>query len=161
MQNPSTVTDNFALVEKRALLARMLREKARLSKSFPLSFAQERLWFLNQLEPDSPFYNVASAVGLSGPLDLRALKRTLGEVVRRHEVLRTTFPLEGDRPVQRVSAHAPISLPVVDLSALPADEREREAGREAAVEARQPFDLSEGPMLRARVLRLGAEEHVV
>jgi hypothetical protein len=124
----------------------------------PASFSQERLWFINQLEPDSPIYNVPLAVRLSGVLDVAALERALGEVVRRHESLRTTFREEAGKPVQVVASHAPLSVPLVDLSELP--EAEREAQRLAAADARRPFDLSQGPLMRAGVLRLSADEHI-
>ena len=126
----------------------------------PLSFAQQRLWFLHQLEPGSAFYNVGAAVRLSGALDVEALKRALREIVARHESLRTTFGQVDGEPVQFVawSAEAPFALE--DLSALPLEEREAVARREAAVELGRPFDLSRGPLLRVKVWRLGEREHV-
>ncbi len=127
----------------------------------PLSFAQERLWFLARLEPDSAQYNVASALHVEGPLDVDALERALAEIARRHEVLRTTFSLQGGQPVQIVHPAARAALPLDDLRALPPAEREAAARREAAEEARRPFDLERGPLLRARLLRVGAESHVL
>jgi amino acid adenylation domain-containing protein len=126
----------------------------------PASFAQRRLWFLQQLEPDASAYNVPAAVRLNGRLDASALSRTLDEVVRRHEALRTTFASEGGEPVQVIHPPAPVELPVTDLTHLPEDEREAEALRLAGEEARSPFDLARGPLLRARLLRLSDEEHV-
>jgi amino acid adenylation domain-containing protein len=125
----------------------------------PLSFAQERLWFLHQLEPESPAYNMPVAFRLSGRLDRAALAASLSEVVRRHESLRTTFAEAGGRPVQRVSAAGPVALPQVDLRALaaPLDE----ARRLARAEARRPFSLASGPLLRATLLDLAAGELVV
>src|SRR6266542_2375549 len=90
----------------------------------PVSFAQQRLWFLEQLEPGSPFYNVPSAVRLSGPLDVPALEQSLNEIVRRHEVLRTTFIMDDGQPVQAIAPSVSVSLPVVDLCELPNAERE-------------------------------------
>src|SRR5947209_10946166 len=87
--------------QKRALLARRLRERGLDPASFPLSHAQERLWFLDQLAPGNPFYNIPVGVGLRGRLDAGALERSLGEVARRHQVLRTRFPSLGGRPVQQ------------------------------------------------------------
>ncbi|HEV2727132.1 MAG TPA: condensation domain-containing protein, partial [Solirubrobacterales bacterium] len=127
----------------------------------PLSFAQQRLWFLDQLEPGSPFYNVPSAVRLSGHLDATALSRALSEVVRRHEVLRTTFPSVGGTPVQLVHPPRPLVIEAEDLSHLPAEGRQAEAARLVSEEASLPFDLSAGPLLRARLLRLAADEHVL
>src|SRR6185295_15774131 len=129
MQQLLTKRESLSPEEKRVLLARVLREKARQSKLFPLSFAQERLWFLDQLEPGSAFYNVASGVRLSGELNVEALERTFSEVMRRHEVLRTTFPMVEGVPVQRVSASAPLHLAIEDLSSLETAERTAEALR--------------------------------
>jgi amino acid adenylation domain-containing protein len=126
----------------------------------PLSFAQRRLWFIDQLEPGSAFYNVPLAVRLTGRLDAQALGRTLTEVVRRHEVLRTTFANVDGEPVQVIHPPAPVRLEVEDLSGVEGQAREAEAMRLAAAEARLPFDLSTGPLLRARLLRLDEEEHV-
>ncbi|HEX7774830.1 MAG TPA: condensation domain-containing protein, partial [Pyrinomonadaceae bacterium] len=131
------------------------------SGDLPLSFAQERLWFLNQLEPESAFYNMPSGVRLSGELDVDALKRTLSEVIRRHEVLRTTFPIVAGVPVQRVSAAEPFHLPVLDLSNLPEPARTTEARRVAIDESRCPFDLAQGPMLRGMLLKLDEDDHIV
>jgi amino acid adenylation domain-containing protein len=125
----------------------------------PLSFAQERMWFLQQLEPESVAYNLQTSLPLLGPFDLRALERSLGEVVRRHEVLRTTFALESGSPVQVVAEPAPVSLGVEDLSALGGTDREEAASRARGREARRPFDLARGPLFRPWLLRLGADEH--
>ena len=126
----------------------------------PLSFAQQRLWFLDQLEPGSPTYNIPVAVRLSGDLDAGALCRALDEVVRRHSVLRTTFGVVDQQSVQRVMVSRTLEVPTVDLSGLPALVREAETGRLAGTEARRPFDLARGPLLRATLLRLGSAEHV-
>ncbi|MDB4951182.1 MAG: tycC3, partial [Gemmatimonadetes bacterium] len=127
----------------------------------PLSFAQERLWFLDRLQPGGSAYNLPAALRLRGPLDERALERSLAELVRRHESLRTTFGSEGGEPVQVIHPPREWVLVVEDLSTLPAGEREREAGRHARVEAERPFDLAAGPLFRARLLRLGDGEHVL
>ncbi|HYN85680.1 MAG TPA: amino acid adenylation domain-containing protein [Pyrinomonadaceae bacterium] len=127
----------------------------------PLSFAQQRMWFLNQLEPASVAYNVSFAARLTGRLDVAALRRSLTEVVRRHEALRTTFAEADGEPVQVIREAAEASLHVVDLGALPEGEREQEARRQAAEEARRPFDLVAGPMLRTTLYRLGEREHAV
>ncbi|HEX8148765.1 MAG TPA: amino acid adenylation domain-containing protein, partial [Pyrinomonadaceae bacterium] len=130
-------------------------------EGLPLSFAQQRLWFLDQLEPGGSAYNVPSAVRLEGPLDLGALERTVGEIVRRHETLRTSFPTAEGRPQQRIAPVSEIRLAVTDLSPLPAAEREAAARRLAREEAERPFDLATGPLFRVGALRLGEEEHVV
>jgi amino acid adenylation domain-containing protein len=127
----------------------------------PLSFAQQRLWFFQQFEPGSIFYNIPLALRLGGKLDVEAFERTLGEIVRRHEVLRTTFDSHAGRPVQIINEAQPVKLPVNDLTHLPEDEREAEARRLAALEALEPFDLGAGPLMRASLLRLGREEHIL
>ncbi|MBO0799985.1 MAG: AMP-binding protein, partial [Blastocatellia bacterium] len=130
-------------------------------RDLPLSFAQQRLWFLNQLEPSSAFYNISASVRLKGRLDLHALGRTLTEITQRHEALRTTFPTMEGRPVQVITEARPFSLQVTDLSHLPSERREAEARLMAEAESQQPFDLARGPLLRARVLRLDEDEHLV
>ncbi|HEX7318160.1 MAG TPA: amino acid adenylation domain-containing protein, partial [Pyrinomonadaceae bacterium] len=134
---------------------------AREGVGVPLSFAQQRLWFLDQLEPGGSIYNIPTAVRLSGRLDEAALARALSEVVRRHEVLRTTFMDEGGSPVQFVNEAAPVSLPLTDLTALVAVDQENEAHRIFNEETRRPFDLTSGPLLRARLVKLGEREHVL
>ncbi|MEW5927432.1 MAG: non-ribosomal peptide synthase/polyketide synthase, partial [Gemmatimonadota bacterium] len=124
----------------------------------PLSFAQQRLWFIDQLEPGSAAYNVPQARRLRGALDVGVLRRALDEVVRRHESLRTTFHRVGGRPVQVVSPGARAPLAEVDLRRLGEEARGAEAGRIAAEHAERPFDLARGPLLRATVARLGAED---
>jgi amino acid adenylation domain-containing protein len=129
--------------------------------ALPLSFAQQRLWFLDQLEPGSAAYNVPGAVRLTGALDVPVLERALAEIVRRHETLRTRFPAGDGEPSQVIDPAGPVSIPVQDLRDLPVDAREAEARRIAGEEARAPFDLARGPLLRARLLRLGDAEHTL
>ncbi|HEV7672551.1 MAG TPA: amino acid adenylation domain-containing protein, partial [Thermoanaerobaculia bacterium] len=127
---------------------------------FPLSFAQERLWFLDRLAPGSPAYNVATAVRLVGSLWPSALSRALGEVIRRHETLRTTFGIAAGRPVQRVALPGQgTAIPAVDLSGLVGVSAEFPAlvRREAV----QPFDLERGPLVRATLVRLDAADHAL
>ncbi|HEX8151315.1 MAG TPA: condensation domain-containing protein, partial [Pyrinomonadaceae bacterium] len=128
----------------------------------PASFAQQRLWLLHRLGTARAAYNMPGAFRLRGALDLEALGRTLSEVVRRHEVLRTSFATAADgTPAQVIHAPQPFAVPLLDLSDLPAAEREREALRLAALEAQEPFDLTAAPLLRVRLLKLAEEEHVV
>ena len=159
----STMTDNIdlSLEEKRALLAQLLQEKAGSSNTFPLSFAQQRLWFLDQLEPGSPFYNIPQAIRMSGAFNLQALHKSLEAIVARHESLRTTFKMADGSAVQVVAPTLNVALPMTDLSELPEVEREAEARRLATEEAQQPFDLARGPLIRASLLRLQAEEYVL
>ncbi len=128
----------------------------------PLSSSQRRLWLIDQIEPGSPAYNIPLAVRLSGQLSVRALRASLSAIVERHEVLRTTFaaPEEGE-PEQRIAPPAPVALPLLDLSALPEDAARALAEERARKEARQPFDLARGPLMRATLLRQGPEEHVL
>ncbi len=127
----------------------------------PLSFAQERLWFLDQWEPGNPAYNRPVALRLTGPLKVTALEQALSEILRRHEALRATFSTKEGRPVQVITSAEPLNLPVVNLSGLPSTEREPQAMRLATEEAQRPFDLAQGPLLRATLLRLDREEHVL
>ncbi len=127
----------------------------------PLSFGQERLWFLDQLEPGSPVRIMSRAYQILGPLNVPALKQSLNEVVRRHEALRTTFFAMDGRPVQKISPALALSLPVVDLRELPESKRQDKVQRLVEEGARQPFDLAQGPLLRAALWRLQDEEHVL
>jgi amino acid adenylation domain-containing protein len=131
------------------------------TEELPLSFAQQRLWFLEQLEPGSTAYNVPAAVRLTGALDVEALRRGLVELVRRHESLRTTFHSEGGQAVQRIAPFLEPAFALEDLTALGEAERSAEVRRRAVDEAQRPFDLTRGPLLRATLLRLGEREHVL
>ncbi|HZF09879.1 MAG TPA: non-ribosomal peptide synthase/polyketide synthase [Thermoanaerobaculia bacterium] len=121
----------------------------------PLSFAQERLWFLEQLRPGTATYNIASAVRLVGRLDRAALAAALGAVVHRHEALRTTFAVRGGRPVQRIAPPQRLTLPVIDFSGLAPAVGDGAAGQLATAVASTPFDLAAGPLLRGGLLWLG------
>ena len=127
--------------------------------TFPVSFAQQRLLFLDQLEPGSPFYNVPLAISIKGDLEVTALENTFAEIVRRHEALRTTFSIDETGPVQVIAKSLTLEMPVVDLASLP--EPESEALRLAKEEAEQPFNLNQGPLVRARLLKVGAEAYVL
>jgi acyl carrier protein len=129
--------------------------------NLPLSYGQQRLWFLDQLEPGNPVFNVPASVRLTGALQLSALQQSLNEVIRRHEALRTRFVTVDGEPVQVIEAELELELEVIDLRALPEAEREREALRQAEAAAAGGFDLATGPLLRARLLRLAAEEHML
>ena len=147
--------------EKVALLTRLERQRSRAGRTFPLSFAQQRMWFLDRLDPGNPANNIFRALTFSGDLDVAALARTLAEIVRRHEALRTTFQTVGDEPRQRVEGAAALPLPTVDLSALPAVARRPAAGDLAGSESRHAFDLARGPLFRATLVRLDEREHAL
>jgi amino acid adenylation domain-containing protein len=159
--------------EKRALFDQLLMQQTaagtkgqaipRRDASAPcsLSFAQQRLWFLDQFEPDSPLYNVAKAFMIRGALDVTALRQALEAIIARHEALRTTFVAEDGNPVQVIGEPGAVPLSVSELSALPDAERESELHRQLTREVRRPFDLAHGVMLRGALYRLSPEEHVL
>jgi amino acid adenylation domain-containing protein len=136
-------------------------EPAPREGELPLSFSQHRLWFLDRLEPETALYNIPLALHFQGGLDLRALSGALNGIARRHEVLRTTFAETDGRPRQVVHPPAPVLLPVIDLAALAADRRAAEARRRIAAEARLPFSLERGPLLRTALLRLAGDEEIL
>jgi len=128
---------------------------------FPCSVAQERFWLLDRLEPGNPSYNVAVRWRLEGRVSTQLLERAWGEIVARHEILRTRFVEVDGKPVQRVAPHCSFKLVEIDLSALPAEARSGEGDRIGLIEARAPFDLSEGPLLRVVLLRHSATLSVI
>ncbi|HEU0076107.1 MAG TPA: amino acid adenylation domain-containing protein, partial [Longimicrobiaceae bacterium] len=131
---------------------------ARDGSALPLSFAQQRLWFIDQLEPGSAAYNMPHALRLRGRFDPAVLERAVTEVVRRHETLRTVFAVVDGEPVQVVRDASPVTLPVTDLRSLPAASREAEVRHLARDEAARPFDLAAGPLLRVSAVRLDEAE---
>jgi amino acid adenylation domain-containing protein len=158
---------------KRALLAERLRSVAAAAPRAvirgqpaaagpaPLSLAQQRLWFLQQLSPASAAYNCWAALDLEGDLDLRSLAAGCAEIVRRHEVLRSVVRLVDGEPMQEVAAAVPAGLPLVDLATLPAPAAAAEVDRLSRVEVRRPFDLARGPLLRPRVFRRRRGRHLL
>ncbi|HEY0546992.1 MAG TPA: amino acid adenylation domain-containing protein, partial [Pyrinomonadaceae bacterium] len=157
-----------ALLEKRlrghsAGLAetRTIERRATGQQPVPLSFAQLRLWFLYQLEPESFAYNIPTALRLTGRLDINALEQSINETIRRHESLRTHFRELDGQPMQTVVPELKLSLTVQDLQHLSAEKREAEAVRLTTEEARTPFDLERAPLVRVRLLRLNEREHVL
>jgi len=154
---------------KRALLEALLKKKGiriepaiskTASEVLPLSFAQERLWFLDQLDPGNSAYHISIIFRLSGHLDVTALERAVGEIVRRHEALRATFVVEDGKPTQVIAPPRGLSLPVLNLPDIPKARDEEELQRIIAEQDRRPFDLSQGPLLRAVLLRTRPAEHV-
>jgi amino acid adenylation domain-containing protein len=165
---PSLSTHDLSAA-KRALLEARLRGHHRgpavVTRTYrseaPLSFAQERLWFLDRLQPGSAFYNVPMALRLEGPLDIAALERALGEIVRRHEILRTIITATAGAPAQRIAPFVGWILPVEDLGAQPASERDALLQRRVQEDAARPFDLVRGPLFRVTLLHLAEDTHVL
>ncbi len=131
------------------------------AEPLPLSYAQQRLWFLDQLSPNSVAYNTPLTARLRGVLDVAALERSLTALIQRHESLRTTFALRGEQPVQVIAPPHPCSLPLDDLIGVPPGNGEAEARRLAAAETTKPFNLERGPLFRARLLRLDERDHIL
>jgi amino acid adenylation domain-containing protein/non-ribosomal peptide synthase protein (TIGR01720 family) len=146
--------EGLALSETQRIAPREERGEA------PLSFAQQRLWFLEELLPGSPVYHIVRTVRLGGQLDVRALQQALDAIVARHEALRTTFAAVDGSPRQFIASSVSVALPTVDLSEWPRGTVQAEVERRLQEEARRPFRLSHDPMLRALLLRLAPDEHV-
>ena len=129
--------------------------------NLPLSFAQQRLWFLAQLEPDSPAYNVPEALRLQGKLDLDVLTKTLETIIKRHEILRTNFKIVADEPIQIIHPQIDFQLPIIDLSSLSPAEQEPEVTRLTEDEALKPFNLEQDDLLRVTLIQLNDLEHII
>ncbi|MFE1744012.1 amino acid adenylation domain-containing protein [Coleofasciculus sp. H7-2] len=171
----SNLSDRIAGLspEKRELLLKRLNQKKepsaptqiprqnRESNSFPLSFAQQRLWFFDQLEPGNTSYNIPAAVRVEGTLDAIALEQSLNAIIERHEVLRTAFTTVNGQPVQVITPDLKLTLPLVDLRKLSNTEREQAVRQLATSEAQKPFDLTQAPLLRVSLLHLSEFEFVV
>lgn len=145
---------------KRERLAELLEHGASMARTYPLSFAQQRLWFLDQLNPGNPFYSISQTMQLDFPIDSGVLTRALNEMVSRHDALRTTFRSVDGRPVQVVAPALALVVAVMDLRHLGPEAAAR-AREIATVEARTTFDLTRGPLLRVRLIRVGAARSVL
>jgi hypothetical protein len=172
------MTDSFEQAttlssERLELIERLLRKKGisvpqaqtirrrKETGACPLSFAQERLWFLSRMDAGNPAYNLSAGIRLKGRLDVKALEQTFGEIINRHEALRTVFTEVGGEPMQVAHPSAQLSLMPVDLSQLPEAARRERAERLAHDEALRPFDLSRGPLVRVNLWRLADDEHLL
>ncbi|MEH2324932.1 MAG: amino acid adenylation domain-containing protein [Nostoc sp.] len=131
------------------------------SENLPLSFAQQRLWFLDQLIPNNPFYNIPVALHLTGSLNKAALEQSFNEIVRRHEALRTNFVIQSGQPVQLINPALTITLPIIDLRQLPQAEREIQARQLTNQAAQHPFNLSTDLLLQAKLLRLDETQYIL
>src|SRR5208337_2754209 len=143
-KDPESFAD-LSDVQRRRLLETLLRQKAERARSFPLSFAQQRLWLLDQLDPGNPVYNIPLAIRLRGEVDTAALARTLNEIVSRHETLRTRIAVIDGQPAQVVKPVTPQALTPIDLGDVLAERRETTVLARAEAEARKPFRLDESP----------------
>ncbi len=130
-------------------------------QEIPLSFAQQRMWFLDQLDPNNPAYNIPVAIGLTGPLDIEAVEKSLNDIIKRHEALRTTFQMVNGRPVQIIAPTLTLELPVVDMPPLPPVELAAFQTKAARAEAQLPFNLAEGPLIRAKLMRVDPQQHAL
>ncbi len=144
-----------------ALQPRALQRDRDEPRSLPLSFAQQRLWFLDQLVPENPFYNMPAAVQLQGHLNLKALQHAFNAIVQRHETLRTTFAHVDGEPVQLIASGFKLHLPVIDLQRIPTGDRDATIQRLATEEAHRPFKLTTGPLLRVTLLKLAETDHIL
>ncbi|HEY7417391.1 MAG TPA: condensation domain-containing protein, partial [Ktedonobacteraceae bacterium] len=147
--------------EKQIPRERQRKKQHNALKIFPLSPAQQRLWLLDQLEPGNPTYNIPTSWHLHGSLDSAALERSLHALIQRHEILRATFVLMEGQPVQAIASEFYLTVPIIDLTALPGEEQRAEAQRQMAFEAEQSFILAQGPLIRAALLRLNTTEHIL
>ncbi len=150
--------------EKKATLsptAQPISRQSRETRSFPLSFAQQRLWFLEQFEPNTSLYNIPEALHIKGHLQRAALQQTLNMLAARHETLRTTFIAKDGEPIQVIADPQPVSMPLVDLRSLPEKARETAALSLVRAEGALPFDLAAGPLLRVTLLQLAEEEYIL
>ena len=150
-----------ALLEKAGVKSDRIPRRSGDPARAPLSSGQQRLWFLDRMAPGNPVYNVPTCFRVRGPLDTRAFAGALSEIVRRHEILRTTFAVEDGEAVQTISPGLKFSANLVNLTYAPSQAREEEVEKLAIEEARLPFDLERGPLMRATLFRLAQDEHVV
>jgi amino acid adenylation domain-containing protein len=173
MKKPVSLSAAATLQDRQNLLAELLRQEGIRMETeqpvlrrggaadLPLSSAQQRLWVLHQLEPQGAVYNIPMGLRLAGHLQVTAMEEAFNSIVARHEALRTTFSHKQGNPVQAVQPAAPLPLPVFDLQSIPAELREQRLQVLLAQEARKPFDLVQGPLLRVALYRLAPEEHIL
>jgi thioesterase domain-containing protein/acyl carrier protein len=153
------VPSNLVALEQKELLVSLLSQEPK--RVFPLSWAQQRLWFLDQLHPGNPAHNVPFGLRLHGKLDQGALELSVQKLIQRHEILRTRFETDAGRPVQIVAADSGVEIPLLDLTGITSGDRQSEAHRIGMAEARVSFNLATGPLLRLKLIRLAADEHLL
>ncbi|CAD5920814.1 Dimodular nonribosomal peptide synthase [Planktothrix agardhii] len=151
------LAESFKYPNNNHNIPQISRENPTESQTFPVSFAQQRLWILAQLEPDSPFYNMFKAVHLQGRINLEILERSLNEIIDRHEILRTNFQEVEATPVQVIAPHATLKISVIDLQGLSEQEQSEQLQLFATEDQLQPFDLTTGILLRVTFVQLKSE----
>jgi amino acid adenylation domain-containing protein/FkbH-like protein/non-ribosomal peptide synthase protein (TIGR01720 family)/FkbM family methyltransferase len=151
------LAESFKYPSNNHNIPQVSRENPTESQTFPVSFAQQRLWILAQLEPDSPFYNMFKAVHLQGPVNIEILERSLNEIIHRHEILRTNFQEVEATPVQVIAPHATLKISVIDLQGLSEQEQSEQLQLLATEDQLQPFDLTTGILLRVTLVQLKSE----
>jgi hypothetical protein len=152
MSTLALATKILAQLTTDAIPSISLTQQEKNTSIYPLSFAQQGLWFINQLTPDTPTYNIPIVINFKGCINLTALEDSLNEIIRRHEVLRTSFTVVDGQPTQVINQAPPLTLAVEDLRVLSESESPQEAQRLAIEFAQQPFDLSAQSLLRTKIL---------
>ena len=153
------ILDFFRTIEYSQKFVALPVKKTERSERIRVSFAQQRLWFLHQLEPDSHAYNITFSYRLQGPLDVSVFERSLNEIVKRHEALRTTFVSVNGEPTQVIAASADTTLSVIDIQELSEREKRKKVHSVVSEESGHNFDLTKGPVLRATLLKADVTEH--
>ncbi|MCC5667069.1 amino acid adenylation domain-containing protein [Nostoc sp. CHAB 5784] len=161
MSHSQPNTSELQALQKRQLLAKLLQQQAAKQQNFPLSFAQKRLWFLEQLQPGLSVYNVPSALRLTGKLNINGLGQSLQSIVRRHEILHSSFSVVDDEPVQNITANFTLTLPLVDLRGLSPEHQAAQVMQQANLLTVRPFQLTQAPLFRVALLQLSTTEYVL
>ena len=152
---------DLSVEAKRALLADLLRQKTSRVRTAPASFAQQRVWFLDRLEPDNAAFNISRPIRMVGDLNVSVLRQTFNELLARHDALRTSFTVVDGEPVQSIAPKIEIELPIVDLAHLTPESRASELSRLVTLDAKGAFDLGRAPLIRAGLIKLSSREHVL
>ena len=161
MNKKQSAINQLSLEEKRQLLAKLEQKKKQKKQLFPLSFAQSRLWFLDSLQGDNAAYNIPAALELKGKLNLNILKKSLNEIIRRHEILRTVFiVIKGDAK-QKIISDVTLDMPLIDVQNLSKREQEKEIKTNIKYQALQPFNLEKTPLLRSVIFQRDKEDYVL
>ncbi|KJH70631.1 non-ribosomal peptide synthetase [Aliterella atlantica] len=154
-------TQAIAQIKEKKAIAQAISPVATSINEYPLSFAQQRLWFFDQLEPGNPFYNMAIAARLTGSANIAVLEESLNAIIQRHAVLRTTFTNRKGKALQVIAPSLTVKIPIIDLEKLEAPEQTADLERSMRLEARQPIDLTSGCLLRCTLVRLQPTEHIM